>query len=64
MRTLDPGTMGGDTGPFGFLLGMLAVTLVGIFVISALIGIINTGSRASSPSCARAARGSSSPATP
>ena len=43
MRTLDPGTMGGDTGTFGFLLGMLAVTLVGIFIISALIGIINTG---------------------
>lgn len=43
MRTLDPGTMGGDTGSFGFLLGMLAVTLFGIFIISALIGIINTG---------------------
>ena len=43
MRTLDPGTMGGDTGSFGFLLGMLAVTLVGIFIVSALIGIINTG---------------------
>jgi len=43
MRTLDPGTMGGDTGSFGFLLGMFAVTLFGIFVISALIGIINTG---------------------
>ncbi len=43
MRTLDPGTMGGDTGPFGFLLGMLAITLFGIFLISALIGIINTG---------------------
>lgn len=43
MRTLDSGTMGGDTGSFGFLLGMLAVTLGGIFIISALIGIINTG---------------------
>lgn len=43
MRTLDPGTMGGDTGSFGFLLGMLAVTLFGIFIISALIGILNTG---------------------
>lgn len=43
MRTLDPGTMGGDSGSFGFLLGMLAVTLFGIFIISALIGIINTG---------------------
>ncbi len=43
MRTLDPGTMGGDEGSFGFLVGMLAVTLFGIFIISALIGIINTG---------------------
>jgi len=43
MRTLDPGTMGGDSGPFGFLVGMLAITLFGIFIISALIGIINTG---------------------
>jgi len=43
MRTLDPGTMGGDEGSFGFLLGMLTVTLFGIFIISALIGIINTG---------------------
>ena len=43
MRTLDPGTMGGDAGRSAFLLGMLAVTLFGIFIISALIGIINTG---------------------
>jgi voltage-gated potassium channel Kch len=43
MRTLDAGTMGGDTGSAGFLLGMLAVTFGGIFVISALIGVINTG---------------------
>jgi voltage-gated potassium channel Kch len=43
MRTLDAGTMGGDTGSAGFLVGMLAVTFGGIFVISALIGVINTG---------------------
>jgi len=43
LRTLDPGTMGGDQGSPGFVLGMLAVTLGGIFVISALIGILNTG---------------------
>jgi voltage-gated potassium channel Kch len=43
MRTLDSGTMGGDAGSPGFLAGMLTVTLGGIFVISALIGIINTG---------------------
>lgn len=43
LRTLDPGTMGGDQGSPAFLAGMLAVTLGGIFVISALIGILNTG---------------------
>ena len=43
MRTLDSGTMGGDTGSGTFLGAMLMVTLGGIFVISALIGIINTG---------------------
>ncbi len=43
MRTLDSGTMGGDTGTVGFLAGMLVLTLGGIFVISTLIGIINTG---------------------
>jgi ion channel POLLUX/CASTOR len=43
LRTLDPGTMGADQGSPTFLGAMLAVTLGGIFVISALIGIINTG---------------------
>ncbi|MGZ8502095.1 MAG: CASTOR/POLLUX-related putative ion channel [Candidatus Limnocylindrales bacterium] len=43
LRTLDPGTMGGDQGTAGFLLAMFAVTLGGIFVISTLIGILNTG---------------------
>ncbi len=43
MRTLDPGTMGGDTGSPGFLLAMLAVTVGGIFVVGTLIGIITTG---------------------
>lgn len=43
MRTLDSGTMGGDAGSATFLGAMLVVTLGGIFVISALIGIINTG---------------------
>ena len=42
MRTLDPGTMGGDTGP-GFRLVMLAVTIGGVFIVSALIGILNSG---------------------
>jgi voltage-gated potassium channel Kch len=43
MRTLDPGTMGGDEGSAWFLAATLAVTLGGIFVISTLIGIINSG---------------------
>ncbi len=43
LRTLDPGTMGGDEGSVVFLLAMLAVTLGGIFVISTLIGVLTTG---------------------
>jgi voltage-gated potassium channel Kch len=43
MRTLDSGTMGGDTGSWPFLLAMLAVTLTGIFVLSILIGLLTTG---------------------
>jgi voltage-gated potassium channel Kch len=42
MRTLDPGTMGSDTGP-GFRFVMLAVTIGGIFIVSALIGVLNSG---------------------
>lgn len=40
MRTLDAGTMGGDTGAI-FRFVMLLVTLGGIFVVSALIGVLN-----------------------
>ncbi|MEV7611921.1 potassium transporter TrkA [Streptomyces sp. NPDC089799] len=43
LRTLDPGTMGGDTGGPVFLGLMLAVTLGGIFIVSALIGVLTTG---------------------
>jgi voltage-gated potassium channel Kch len=43
MRTLDPGTMGGDEGSPFFLFMMLVVTIGGLFVVSALIGVINTG---------------------
>ena len=42
MRTLDAGTMGGDEG-WRFRFASLAITLGGIFVISALIGVINNG---------------------
>ena len=43
LRTLDSGTMGGDTGNPFFLVMMLVVTFGGVFVVSALIGIINNG---------------------
>jgi len=42
MRTLDAGTMGGDTG-WAFRLLMLAVTLAGIFIVSTLIGVLSSG---------------------
>lgn len=42
LRTLDSGTMGGDTGN-AFRFAMLGVTLGGIFVVSALIGVLNNG---------------------
>ncbi|WP_058043229.1 CASTOR/POLLUX-related putative ion channel [Streptomyces roseifaciens] len=43
LRTLDPGTMGGDTGGPAFLVLMLLVTIGGIFIVSALIGVLTTG---------------------
>ncbi|WP_318209426.1 MULTISPECIES: CASTOR/POLLUX-related putative ion channel [unclassified Streptomyces] len=43
LRTLDAGTMGGDTGSPVFLGLMLVVTIGGIFLVSALIGVLTTG---------------------
>jgi len=43
MRTMDPGTIGGDQGSPGFLLSMLLITFSGIFIFSTLIGILTTG---------------------
>ncbi|MFI5735815.1 hypothetical protein ACIA49_37230 [Kribbella sp. NPDC051587] len=43
LRTLDPGTMGGDQGGLVFLALMLLVTLGGIFIVSSLIGVVTTG---------------------
>ncbi len=40
LRTLDPGTMGGDTGP-GFRAAMLIVTLAGLILVASLIGIVS-----------------------
>jgi len=42
MRTMDAGTIGGDTG-YGFRAVMLVVTLIGIFIFSTLIGILSSG---------------------
>ncbi|QNO36633.1 potassium transporter TrkA [Protaetiibacter sp. SSC-01] len=42
MRTLDPGTMGGDTG-WGFRIAMLVVTLGGLVIVASLIGIVSGG---------------------
>lgn len=42
MATLDPGTMGGDEG-WAFRVVRFSATLLGIFIISILIGIISSG---------------------
>ena len=44
LHALDPGTIGGDTeDSWRFLLTMLALTIAGLFIVSALIGVIATG---------------------
>ena len=43
LRTMDPGTMGGDEGSRAYLFLMFLVTLGGIFIVSALISILTTG---------------------
>ncbi|TLM69026.1 MAG: potassium transporter TrkA, partial [Actinobacteria bacterium] len=43
MHTIDSGAVGGDAGAPFFLGVMLAVTVAGMFVFGALIGILNTG---------------------
>lgn len=43
LHALDPGFIGGDTGSWGFLLTMLVLTVAGLFIVSALIGVIATG---------------------
>ncbi len=42
MRTLDPGTMGGDLG-WGFRALMLVVTIGGLIIVASLIGIVSGG---------------------
>lgn len=43
LHALDPGTIAEDDGKWPFLVVMLLVTLGGLFVVSALIGVIATG---------------------
>ncbi len=42
MRTFDAGTMAGDAG-WGYRIIMLGVTLLGVFVMSTLIGVLSSG---------------------
>jgi voltage-gated potassium channel Kch len=43
LHALDPGTVAGDVGDWPFLLTMFLLTIGGLFVVSALIGVIATG---------------------
>ena len=43
MRTLDSGTITGDSGSTIFVMSMLVITLAGILVFSILIGLLTTG---------------------
>jgi ion channel POLLUX/CASTOR len=43
LHALDPGTIGGDEGTWRFKLTMLALTLGGLFIVSALIGVLANG---------------------
>lgn len=43
MRALDPGTVAGDEANGLFLFMMLLVTIGGLFIVAALIGVLSTG---------------------
>jgi voltage-gated potassium channel Kch len=43
MRALDPGTVAGDEGNGLFLFVMLLVTLGGLFIVAALVGVLSAG---------------------
>lgn len=43
MRSMDAGTLGGDSGSWSYLIAMLFVTMGGIFIVSTLIGILTSG---------------------
>lgn len=42
-HTLDPGTVAGDSGTWRYIVTMLLLTVAGLFIVSALIGVIATG---------------------
>lgn len=42
-HALDPGTVAGDSGTWRFIITMLVLTVAGLFIVSALIGVIATG---------------------
>ncbi len=42
-HALDPGTVAGDSGTWRFIVTMLLLTVAGLFIVSALIGVIATG---------------------
>jgi voltage-gated potassium channel Kch len=43
LHAMDPGTVAGDGGKWPFLLLMLMLTMAGLLIVSALIGVLATG---------------------
>jgi voltage-gated potassium channel Kch len=43
LHAMDPGTVAGDDGKWPFLVLMLLLTLAGLLIVSALIGVLATG---------------------
>jgi ion channel POLLUX/CASTOR len=43
LRAMDPGTVTGDEGPPFWIFLMFGVTIGGIFIVAALVGVITTG---------------------
>lgn len=43
MHTFDPGAISGEQGSWGFLLSTFIVSMGGLFIVSALIGLLTTG---------------------
>src|SRR5205823_7679374 len=42
-HAIDSGAVGGDSGGWPFILTMIGLTIGGVFIVSALIGVIATG---------------------